>query len=79
MLPPQRRVNESPDDADVHLLDDQMNEYNVETTGINDARIVSFFVRDERGDIIAGLYGCTWGGICAVRSCCRIRAVSSGF
>jgi GNAT superfamily N-acetyltransferase len=63
-IPP---ANENPDDADVRLLDDSINEYNFETTGITDARIVSFFVRDERGDIIAGLYGWTWGGTCAVR------------
>jgi GNAT superfamily N-acetyltransferase len=60
-------VEENPDDADVRLLDDRINEYNFETTGITDGRIVSFFVRDERRDIIAGLYGWTWGGTCAVR------------
>jgi hypothetical protein len=38
-IPP---VNENPDDADVHLLDDRINEYNFETTGITDGRIVSF-------------------------------------
>jgi GNAT superfamily N-acetyltransferase len=63
-IPP---VNESPDDADVHFLDDRINQYNFETTGITDGRIISFFVRDESGDIIAGLYGWTWGGTCAVR------------
>ena len=63
-IPP---VNESPDDADVHFLDDRINQYNFETTGITDGRIFSFFVRDELGDIIAGLYGWTWGGTCAVR------------
>ena len=63
-IPP---VNETPDDADVRFLDDRINAYNFETTGITDGRIVSFFVRDERGDIIAGLYGWTWGGTCAVR------------
>ena len=63
-IPP---VDESPDDADVHFLEDRINEYNVETTGITDGRVVSFFIRDERGDIIAGLYGWTWGGTCEVR------------
>lgn len=36
-IPP---VNESPDDADVHFLDDRINQYNFETTGINDGRWV---------------------------------------
>ena len=70
-IPP---VNESPDDSDVHFLDDRINEYNVETTGITDGSIVSFFVRDELGDIIAGLYGWTWGGTCAVQQPSRSNA-----
>jgi len=44
-IPP---VNESPDDTDVHFLDDRINQYNFETTEITDARLISFFVRDER-------------------------------
>jgi hypothetical protein len=44
-IPP---VNESPDDTDVHFLDDRINQYNFETTGITDGRLISFFVRDER-------------------------------
>jgi putative heme degradation protein len=41
-----------------HFLEDHINEYNVNTTKIGDGRIMSFFLRDERGNIIAGLYGC---------------------
>ena len=59
--------NENPDDADIRFLDDRINEYNVEATGITDGRVVSLFVRDGHGEIIAGLYGWTWGGTCEVR------------
>lgn len=63
-LPPS---DENPADADVHFLDDRINEYNFETTGITDGKIVSYFVRDDADEIIAGLYGWTWGGTCEVR------------
>ena len=60
-------IDENPSDSDFHFLEDRINEYNVETTGIADGRILSWLVRDERGDIIAGLYGWTWGGMCEIR------------
>jgi ribosomal protein S18 acetylase RimI-like enzyme len=28
---------------------------------------MSFFIRDERAAIVAGLYGWTWGGACEIR------------
>ena len=63
-IPP---VDEDPSDADVHFLEDHINQYNVETTKIGDGRIISFLLRNERADIIAGLYGWTWGGTCEIR------------
>jgi len=63
-IPP---VDEDPSYSDIHFLDDRINEYNVERTGITDGKILSYFVRDENGAIIAGLYGWTWGGCCEVR------------
>jgi hypothetical protein len=60
-------VDENPPDADVHFLEEHINEYNVETTKIGDGRIMSFLLRNERADIIAGLYGWTWGGTCEIR------------
>lgn len=63
-IPP---VDVDPPDSDVHFLDDRINEYNVKQTGINDGKILSYFVHDETGAIVAGLYGWTWGGCCEVR------------
>jgi GNAT superfamily N-acetyltransferase len=60
-------LDDNPADRDVHFLDDRINEYNEAATGITDGRIVSWFVRDDRGEIIAGVYGWTWGGTCEVR------------
>ena len=60
-------VDENPADADVHFLDDRINEFNLATTGITDGRVISFLVRDEHGEIVAGLYGWTWGGACEIR------------
>jgi GNAT superfamily N-acetyltransferase len=64
VIPP---VNENPADADVQFLDDRINEYNVETTGITDGRVLSFIIRDERLEIMAGIYGWTWGAACEIR------------
>jgi GNAT superfamily N-acetyltransferase len=63
-IPP---VDENLSDADVHFLEDNINQYNVETTKIGDGRPLSFLLRDERADIIAGLYGWTCGGTCEIR------------
>lgn len=60
-------VNDNPADADVRFLEDRITEYNIETTGITDGRILSIFVRDEHQEIIAGLFGWTWGGACEIR------------
>ena len=54
-------------DADVRFLNDQLNSYNVKTIRIRDGRIVSFFICDHSAQVIVGLYGWTWGGMCEVR------------
>jgi ribosomal protein S18 acetylase RimI-like enzyme len=63
-IPP---ADEHPSDSDFHFLEERINEYNVQRTGIRDAKILSYLVREEDGTIIAGLYGWTWGGCCEVR------------
>lgn len=63
-IPP---VEDNPSENDVRFLEDRINEYNVHTTGITDGRTLSFFIRDDRAEIVAGLYGWTWGGACEIR------------
>jgi ribosomal protein S18 acetylase RimI-like enzyme len=60
-------IDEHPDEADVHLLDQHINAFNAATTGITDGRLLSLFLRDEQGAIVAGLYGWTWGGCLEIK------------
>jgi GNAT superfamily N-acetyltransferase len=41
-------------------------EFNVETTGFDDARSLSCFLRDDAGTLVAGIDGFTWGGYARV-------------
>lgn len=52
---------------DVEFLKDGLYDYNVARTGIADGREVAIFVRDERGAIVAGLHGWTWGDVLDIR------------
>jgi GNAT superfamily N-acetyltransferase len=57
-----RIVGDEPGPDDLQFLDDQINEHNMVRTGRRDYRPVSVFLRDERGSMVAGLYGFTWAG-----------------
>jgi GNAT superfamily N-acetyltransferase len=60
---------ESTDDPDrdvVRFLDDRLYEFNASRTGVDDGRLLAIFVR-ERGRVVAGLYGWTWGGCCHMK------------
>jgi ribosomal protein S18 acetylase RimI-like enzyme len=61
-------IETDPEPQDVKYLEDQINHFNVVTTGITDDRLLSLFPRDEHNEIIAGIFGWTWGGTCEVRS-----------
>jgi GNAT superfamily N-acetyltransferase len=56
-----------PDPDAVRFLEDRINEFNVEATGIRDGGVLAHFVRGEDGEIVAGIYGWTWGGCCEIR------------
>lgn len=64
----QLQVETAPDPADVEFLEDQINRFNIATTGFDDARLLAIFVRDSAGTIVAGTYGWTWGGCCEISS-----------
>ena len=59
-------IEEHPDPGDVSELEDLLNEFNFETTGIRDGRELAIFERDDHGRMVAGLYGWTWGGTCEI-------------
>ena len=43
-------------------LDQEINSFNAATTGYADGRLLCIAVRDDGGDLRAGLFGWTWGG-----------------
>ena len=57
-------VDPTPDE--VQFLEDRLYEFNSGATGITDGELLAFFVR-ERGRIVAGICGNTWGGTCELR------------
>jgi N-acetylglutamate synthase-like GNAT family acetyltransferase len=61
-------VIDSPTREDIAYLEQRLDEYNLSHTGITDARLLMIVLRDDSGDIIAGLHGWTWGGCCEVKT-----------
>jgi GNAT superfamily N-acetyltransferase len=55
-------IEDAPTEADVHFIEERIIAYNVAATGYDDYRPLALFVRDDQGEIIAGLTGFTWGG-----------------
>ena len=52
-------------DADPGLrerLDEEISAFNAAVTGYHDGRLLTVAVREDGGDLQAGLYGWTWGG-----------------
>jgi ribosomal protein S18 acetylase RimI-like enzyme len=45
-------------------LIDEVNEFNVEATGIRDVRELLSVETDNHGELVAGVYGWSWGGTC---------------
>jgi GNAT superfamily N-acetyltransferase len=58
---------EEPDPRDVAYLDDRIYEFNVAATGISDGRWLACFLRDDKGEIYAGISGHTWGDTCEIK------------
>jgi GNAT superfamily N-acetyltransferase len=58
-------TNPSPDDA--RFLEEQLYDFNVQATGIEDGALFGVFLRGPDARVIGGAYGWTWGGTCYVR------------
>ncbi len=63
----QLTIETAPDPADVEFLEDQINAFNIATTGIKFGGQLAIFVRNPAGTIIAGASGWTWGDCCEIR------------
>jgi GNAT superfamily N-acetyltransferase len=59
-------INENPAPEDIAFLEDRIIEFNMAKTGFYDGKMLSIFIRDDNGAIIAGVSGFTWGGYCKV-------------
>jgi ribosomal protein S18 acetylase RimI-like enzyme len=68
MSPPDLLVVDQPDPSDLDFLEDQINAYNMVVTGIVDWHPLAIFVRDERGQIAAGISGGMWGGYLEIKN-----------
>ena len=62
------QIEVEPAPGDIRFLEDRLYDYNVEQTGLDDGKWLSIFVRDEKGEIVAGLHGWTWCGACRVQT-----------
>lgn len=60
-------IETHPPREDVDFLDSQISAYNVAQTGVDFGRILACFIRDAKEQIIAGIYGWTWGNCCEIR------------
>jgi GNAT superfamily N-acetyltransferase len=48
--------------ADVWMIEDHINKYNVAVTGVDEYHPIRVFMRDETGKLLGGLTGDVWGG-----------------
>jgi ribosomal protein S18 acetylase RimI-like enzyme len=61
-------LEDNPNPSDLEFLEDQINRYNVAVTGIVDWYPLAIFMRDERGQIVAGVNGGMWGGYLEIKN-----------
>ena len=60
-------ITDQPAVHDLVFVETQINRYNVAQTGAYDYQALAIFVRNEQHEIIAGLSGYTWAGMCEVQ------------
>lgn len=62
-------IEAHPPADDIQFLEEQINRFNVEKTGIRvpEDILLAAFVRDMDSRIRAGIFGWTWGGCCEIR------------
>jgi GNAT superfamily N-acetyltransferase len=59
-------IQDQPAPDDLRFLEEQIIHHNDAQTGAYDGRGLAIFLRDERDEIIAGLSGYTWAGMCEI-------------
>ena len=61
-------VENSPDLADLALLEDHVAAAAIAAAGVGDDQEFGIFVRDDQGQILAGISGIIWGGCCELQA-----------
>jgi GNAT superfamily N-acetyltransferase len=61
-------VEDSPDPADLALLEEQVAAAAIAAAGAGDDQEFAIFVRDDQGRILAGISGLVWGGCCELQA-----------
>ncbi|MEI2691851.1 MAG: GNAT family N-acetyltransferase [Anaerolineae bacterium] len=59
-------VEEHPAHHDIAFLEQRIIDYNYGRTGASDGRGLACFVRDDAGQIVAGISGYTWAGMAEI-------------
>lgn len=62
-------VEDSPDPADLALLEDRVSAAAIAAAGVGEDQPFGIFVRDDERRIVAGISGMTWAG------CCQLHAM----
>jgi GNAT superfamily N-acetyltransferase len=57
---------DAPSRAEIDELKDAIDAFNYDATGFRDGRMLTAFVRDDAGALVAGVSGFTWGGYAKV-------------
>lgn len=61
-------VEDSPDAADVALLEEQVAAAAIAAAGLGDEQEFAIFARDDDGRVVAGISAIVWGGYCELQA-----------
>src|SRR5215813_923539 len=65
--PRRLELETEPKPGDIQVLEQRIYEFNVQTTGIADGKLLASFLRDGEGMARGGVFGWTWGATCYIR------------
>ena len=61
-------VEDSPDPADLALLEEQVSAAAIAAAGMGTDEEFGIFIRDDDGRVVAGISGLVWGGCCELQA-----------
>jgi ribosomal protein S18 acetylase RimI-like enzyme len=64
---PRFEIDINPDTREVEYLKEHIDTFNVDETKLYDFKELAIFLRDSSHQILAGIYGYTWGGCLDIR------------